>query len=124
MARLCQQLIRFRSSFARARLDAIRPVRYLIRRDDPQQFLPCATESEHLRSEQWRPLPQRIDGAFKAESGQFDAVSPSDFQHECPDEIVGQHLQPDFLLDQLRGLATQHVEPERGLDVAEAQRRR
>jgi hypothetical protein len=65
-----------------------------------------------------RPFAPQLHGMFEAQLARVDIGLEGRLRHQQPDQVVGEQIHPQFLLDHLRRLATQDVHAECGLEVS------
>lgn len=70
-------------------------------------------------------VDQRLEGfqglkrALEADRSRLDSMVDCSLSHDRADEVIGEDARPDFLVNKLRCLTSQHVHLHRGLDRAE-----
>jgi hypothetical protein len=63
---------------------------------------------------------EAVDCSGEAQAVQVAAVFFGGLPHQISDEVVGQQMHVDFFSDDVGGLATKDIHPQRDLDLAEA----
>jgi hypothetical protein len=89
----------------RARLEAIRTVSHAMSRDGTQLVLIQAQSRSSVsgsrKLQQGLKCFQRLPGTLEADQAGHEAVRGRSLSDQDADEIVSQHVRPDFLPDEL-----------------------
>src|ERR1035437_586014 len=117
VARDFQPRIGFGSAFLRPRFDASWPVADGELSDEAEQGGRIGSEIDAMRG----PLGPPLYGVFEAQLPRVKAGLECGLRHQQTDQVIGEQMDPQFLLDHLRGEAAQDVHSERDFDVAKIQ---
>ena len=67
------------------------------------------------------PFGPQLYGVLEAQLSRMNAGIHSGLRHQQTDQVVGEQMNPQLLLDHARCEAAQHFDAERGFDVAKVQ---
>src|SRR4051812_171882 len=114
-----QPLVRFRTSFARPRLESTGSVAdsKLPNRSKQGFVVRCFKAGQPGRD----PFSPYLHGMFEAQLTRVHASLQGRLDHQQTDQVVCQQIDPKLFLAHLRSLTTQDLQAQRGLDVAEIQ---
>ena len=98
---------------------------HTMERDGSEQLLvKVRTESTiamFMKIDQRLKCFQRLESAFETNRSWLDVVSDRGLRHDRANQIVRQNMCPDFLANEFRRFAAQHVHLHRGLDRSQIQ---
>jgi hypothetical protein len=101
--------VSLRSSLPISRLESVRSISDAMKCDGLQQLLVKGVSegrATSLKVDQRMKRFQRLQRPFEADRSRLDSALCRRLGHDRADEIVGEHVRPDLLMDKFRRLAS------------------
>ena len=101
-----EAVVLFGSGFQLSRFESVGPIRYAVSRDGIEDVVverpaECWVTFACQGNHRLKGF-ERLDRSLKADGTWLDTMFGGSLCHDCPDQIVGQNMRPEFLPNELR----------------------